>query len=142
VPVPFYRLHLGSLFGHRLLLLVHRGRHSGRIFRTPLEVVRYDAVRREATVIAPWHAEWLKNIELSPALEVWIGSTHFRPLQRFLTAQQIAEVLDAYRQRGRLEALGIARFLGWRADLSSTDRERIAARLYGVAFSPRAETRT
>jgi hypothetical protein len=40
LPIHLYRLDLGWLLGHRVLLLSHRGRKSGLIRATPLEVVR------------------------------------------------------------------------------------------------------
>jgi hypothetical protein len=37
-----YRLRLGKLFGHQFLLLSHRGKKSGRIYRTALKPLTYD----------------------------------------------------------------------------------------------------
>lgn len=42
MPICFYRVRLGWLFGHRLLLLNHTGRVSGKLRRTILEVDEYD----------------------------------------------------------------------------------------------------
>ncbi len=42
LPIYLYRLNLGWLLGHRGLLLIHRGRKSGLLRETVLEVVRYD----------------------------------------------------------------------------------------------------
>ena len=53
VPIWLYRLHLGWLFGHRLLLLTHRGRTSGRIHQTLLEVAHYDPRSAECVVVSP-----------------------------------------------------------------------------------------
>jgi deazaflavin-dependent oxidoreductase (nitroreductase family) len=133
-PILVYRLGLGFVFGRRLLMLVHRGRQSGRLHRTVLEVAHYDAPAGEAVVITPWRAEWLKNIEAAPAQEIQIGRARFRPLQRFLSPDDVARVLDAYRLKGRLESAGLARLVGWRGDLSESDRVRIASRIVGVAF--------
>jgi hypothetical protein len=104
-------------------------------------VAHYDPDLGEAVVIAPWHADWVKNIEASPALAIWIGRTHFRPVQRFLSTAEVANILEAYRRKGRLEASGIARLLGWKAELSAAERERIAAGIFAVAFSSPSTTR-
>jgi len=48
--VLLYRIGLGRIFGHRFLVITNRGRTSGRIYRTPVEVVRYDPIADEAVV--------------------------------------------------------------------------------------------
>jgi hypothetical protein len=42
---------VGWLLGHRFLMLTHRGRRTGRVYRTVLEVVARDEVTREAVVM-------------------------------------------------------------------------------------------
>jgi hypothetical protein len=54
LPIHLYRHDLGWLMGHRVLLLTHRGRKSGRVRRTPLEVIRYDSVSGESIVVSAW----------------------------------------------------------------------------------------
>ncbi|HET9152482.1 MAG TPA: hypothetical protein VFN85_00025 [Solirubrobacterales bacterium] len=51
-PVRLYDLGAGRLLGHRFLLLTHRGRRSGRLYRTMLEIVAWDGARREAVVMS------------------------------------------------------------------------------------------
>src|ERR1051326_6299178 len=55
-----FRLGLGRLLGHRFLELTHRGRRSGRRYRTVLEVVRYDPRTQESIVCSGWgtRADW------------------------------------------------------------------------------------
>ena len=81
LPVGLYRLHLGWLLGHRFLLLTHRGRVSGRIHTTMLEVVHYDRATCESVVIAGYGAaaDWLRNIQASPALEVQVRGASMSP---------------------------------------------------------------
>src|SRR5262249_48784206 len=49
-----YRMRLGWLLGDRFVQLSHRGRSSGRVYRTVLEVVRYDPRTRESVVCSGW----------------------------------------------------------------------------------------
>lgn len=56
-PALLYDVGLGWVCGRRFLLLTHRGRRTGRIHRTVLEVVSYDAERGEATVVSAWGRE-------------------------------------------------------------------------------------
>ncbi|HET8599035.1 MAG TPA: hypothetical protein VFL99_01830, partial [Segeticoccus sp.] len=51
-PVPFYDLGLGTLVGHRFCLLTHRGRRSGFVYRTMLEVLDRDPASHVIHVIA------------------------------------------------------------------------------------------
>lgn len=46
LPALLYERDLGWLLGHRFLLLTHRGRTSGRTYRTVLEVLQFDPATR------------------------------------------------------------------------------------------------
>ena len=63
-PQLVYRRGWGHLFGHRLVLLTHRGRRTGRVHHTVLEVVRYYPATREVTVMSDGvpAADWLQNV--------------------------------------------------------------------------------
>jgi hypothetical protein len=52
LPAYLYKAHLGLLFGHRFLILVHRGRRTRQRYETPLEVVRFNPETGEAIVMA------------------------------------------------------------------------------------------
>jgi len=60
----FYRLGLGWLLGQRVVQLTHRGRKSGLIRRTILEVLHYDPQTREVLVVSGWEGktDWYRNI--------------------------------------------------------------------------------
>src|SRR5918911_4987582 len=83
LPIYLYRLNLGWLLGQRGLLLIHRGRRSGLLRETVLEVVRYTPATKESVVLSAWgeRADWYRNIKASPAMEVWTGGERFVPEQ-------------------------------------------------------------
>jgi hypothetical protein len=54
LPIYLYRLDLGRLLGHRFLLLVHRGRESGLLRETVLEVLLHDPATREGVMLSAW----------------------------------------------------------------------------------------
>lgn len=114
LPALLYRVHLGWLLGHRFLLLTHRGRRSGRIRHTVLEVVRYDRRSGECIVAAGWgaRAAWYRNLQAQPALAITIGRDHYRPEQRFLSDAEVRATLREYQHRHRLLAWLAARLLG------------------------------
>jgi deazaflavin-dependent oxidoreductase (nitroreductase family) len=130
-----YRLHLGCVLGHRFLLLTHRGRRSGRLYTTVLEVARYDPATRESIVVSGWgdRANWYCNVQVAPALEIETGGQPYLPTQRFLTPKEVYRELRDYLRRHRW-AMPIARRLfGLRFDGSDVDCARVAT-LRGVAF--------
>ena len=54
LPIPAYRLHLGWLFGRRLLLLNHTGRVTGQPRQAVLEVADHDAADGSYVVASGW----------------------------------------------------------------------------------------
>jgi deazaflavin-dependent oxidoreductase (nitroreductase family) len=138
-PALAYRAGAGRVLGHRFLLLTHRGRVSGRIYRTPLEVVRWDGRRREATVVSAWgrRADWLRNITTTPPLEVQIAGERWRrPASRMLEVAETAELLEAYRRDHRIAARILAGVLGWPITGADADLRAIAGSIPAVAFRP------
>jgi deazaflavin-dependent oxidoreductase (nitroreductase family) len=147
LPRYLYRAGLGFLLGHRFLVVVHEGRRSGRRYETPLEVVRYDPVSREATVVAGWgrRTAWLHNVEAGLAREIWIGRARYAPLVRHLDVNEAAAVLERYERHSGLPRplvrAVLSRLLGWRFDGGVDARRRAAEQLPMVAFRPQGEGR-
>jgi deazaflavin-dependent oxidoreductase (nitroreductase family) len=116
VPVALFRMRLGWLLGRRFLLLTHRGRRSGRIYRTAIEVVRYDEKLMQATVVSGWgaDADWVRNIRATPALAVQVGTKSYdHPAQTFLDADQRDALLRTYWRDHRLAARAISWLFRW-----------------------------
>ena len=140
LPVHLYRLNLGWTLGHRFLFFAHKGRKSGLLRETVLEVILYDPAEKESVVLSGRgeKADWYRNIETSPALEVRTGRERYVPEQRFLVPEENHAVISEY---ARLHPL-VFRFLvrGFLPDypLGGTEgeRERFAGSLRLVAFRP------
>ncbi len=138
-PIWLYRLHLGWLFGHRLLLLTHRGRASGKVRQAVLEVVRFDSDSRQSVVLAGWHGEvdWYRNLQVHPALMVTTGRERYVPAQRMLDAAQTAAELQAYVARHPLVARWVlARLFGLQLAPHDANLRDAAAFFRGVVFCP------
>ena len=102
-----WRIRLGWLMGHGLLVLTHVGRHTGKQYRTVLYVQRYDDRSREATVISVWgDSQWFRNISAKPAAQVEIGLQRYAPTQRFLNAEEIVELEKRFRSPASDHRLG------------------------------------
>jgi deazaflavin-dependent oxidoreductase (nitroreductase family) len=145
LPVYLYHARLGALLGHRFLLLVHRGRRSGRRYETVLEVVRYDPTTKESVVVAAWgrRTAWLHNVEAGGALAVATDRRRYAPAHRLLDANEAFAVVAAYERRNRFIApvvrAVLSRLVGWRYDGTDADRRRLVVQLPMLAFRPRSE---
>ena len=147
LPRYLYRLRLGFLLGHRFLVLVHRGRRTGRRRETPLEVLRYDPSRGEALVAAGWgrRTQWLHNVEAGLALEIRIGRERYLPDWRRLDDEEAMRAIAWYERHGGLPVGLVRRVIsalaGWPYDGSPEARLRLARQLPVLAFRPAGDAR-
>lgn len=145
LPRGLFRLHLGWLLGHHVLLLTHRGRRSGRIHQTVLEVAGYDPRTGESVVFSAYgdRSDWYRNIQASPALEVQTGRSRYAPEQRQLDPDEAYAVLAAYRRRFYGRLLGVVlRYMGYPYTGKDAELREIAAQMHAVGFRPRDSTST
>jgi deazaflavin-dependent oxidoreductase (nitroreductase family) len=142
LPVVLYRWHLGWLLGHRFLLLTHVGRRTGRVRRTVLEVVDFDADSGTAVVMAGFgrSSDWYRNLQAHPAVQVVVGRRAFTPAQRELAADEAMAAMAGYERRNRLLApvvrTVLSRLVGWPYDGSEAARRRLVAERPLVALWP------
>lgn len=142
-PVALYSARGGWLLGHRFLLLRHRGRRSGRLYRTVLEVVAWRADAREAIVMSGFgvSSQWYKNALAGGATEVQVARLRFIPQVRPLDQEEAAAVLADYERRNRIAApvvrAVLGRLVGFRYDGSDAARLRAVQALPLIAFRPR-----
>jgi deazaflavin-dependent oxidoreductase (nitroreductase family) len=142
-PAALYAVNAGWLLGHRFLLLAHRGRRSGRVYRTVLEVIAWDEEASEAVVMSGFgrSSQWYRNILASDPVEVQIGRRRFTPSVRELDADEAVRVVARYEQRNRIAAPVIRAVLsktaGFRYDGSESARRRLVDALPLVALRPR-----
>lgn len=79
-PILLFRARLGFLFGHRFLLLEHRGRTSGVRRYAMLEVVEHPAPNRWVVVSGfGERAQWYRNVMADPNVRIYLGSRAPRP---------------------------------------------------------------
>jgi deazaflavin-dependent oxidoreductase (nitroreductase family) len=141
LPIYLYRLDLGRLLGHRFLLLVHRGRKSGLLRETVLEVLLHDPGTKESVVLSAWgkKADWYRNVKATPALEVRTGGECYVPEQRFLVPAENHAVISEYVRRHPLAFRVFARVFGYPLGGTEAARREVARSLRLVAFRPRDE---
>ncbi len=135
----FYQLHLGWILGNRIVQITHRGRKSGLLRRTILEVLKFDPQTREVLVVSGWEGktDWYRNIQQEPALEVRIGRVHYRPIQEFLSPQETTQlILTMFHQHPR-EVRFVGLLLGIDPDAEEAElHDRLESFFRGVRFHP------
>ncbi len=137
-PLFLYRLGMGWLFGQRFMMLTHLGRRSGKIHRTILAVLRYDAGSKEIMAISAWTgSDWYKNIQAAPALQVETGFTRYAPAFRVLAPEEIARLFEQYRDKHPLFCRIVCRIPGWKWNSNYEEFLELARSVRGIAFRPR-----
>ena len=137
LPLVLYRLRLGWLLDHRFMQLTHVGRRSGKVRRTILAVLHFDAQTREIKAVSAWNAsEWYKNIQVAPAQQVETGFTSYAPVQRDLSTEEIAQLFVDFRRQHPIFSRMVCRIPGWKWDSSYEEFLDLARTLRGVAFRP------
>lgn len=140
MPICFYRVRLGWLFGHRLLLLNHIGRVSGKLRRTILEVAEYDG---DSYVVASgWgpNAAWYRNILHTPDVTIQVGTRTVPVTAIPLDKDEGGDVFVRYASRHRATArYMLPRVLGYSVDGSDADFRAVGQHLPFVRFVPRAK---
>lgn len=108
-----YRVGLGGLLGSRFLLLEHRGRTSGLVRQSVLEVLEAD--ENGAPIIASGFGEtsqWYKNV--SADANVWLtrGRTRTQAMAQRLDDDQALEVFERYRVNHARAAKALGKRIG------------------------------
>ncbi|MGY1634153.1 nitroreductase family deazaflavin-dependent oxidoreductase [Geodermatophilus sp. SYSU D01186] len=93
-PIVLYRLCLGRVLGRRLLMVEHTGRTSGRRLRVVLECLLRPASGQ--VVVASGfgrQAQWYRNLEVNPAVQVSSGGLRRRPARAELLNEEQSDAL-------------------------------------------------
>src|SRR5215470_13092918 len=100
-PIWLYRLHLGFLFGRRMLMLEHIGRKSGARRYAVLEVVDHPGA--DEYVIVSGFAEksqWYRNVVANPRVRVSVGlRSHVPAVATPMTREAAEQTIDRYSQK-------------------------------------------
>jgi deazaflavin-dependent oxidoreductase (nitroreductase family) len=138
LPLVLYRLRMGWMLGHRFMQLTHVGRRSGKVRRTVLAVLQFDARTREIKAVSAWNSsEWYKNIKVTPAQQVETGFTRYAPVQSDLSSEEIAQLFVDFRRQHPIFSRMVCRIPGWKWDSSYEEFLDLARSLRGVAFLPK-----
>lgn len=141
LPIRFFELGLGGLFGSRFLMLTHTGRKSRLARQVVLEVVRHDKKANEFVVAAGFgtRSDWYQNIRETPNVTVQCGNKKWKMKALFLTPEAAANELVDYAHRHPLAMRELARFMGFKIDESDEHVRAIGKMISLVAFRQEGE---
>lgn len=137
IPIALYRARLGWILGSRFLLLEHRGRRSGALHRTVLEVVRSDPARAQWWVVAAWgeRTQWLHNLRAAPRVRIETAGRAVPADAQELPRAEAEELLVDYGRAHPRAIRAIARLLGWRLAPGEADLRALASVVRVVRLS-------
>jgi deazaflavin-dependent oxidoreductase (nitroreductase family) len=96
-----------------VIVLVHRGRKSGRAFKTPVEIMVDDPERGELIVAPMWgrDSDWYRNVVAGGLVEVHVRGEERDVEWRELDEAERRAVMDAYREAHPIYSRMILRML-------------------------------
>lgn len=136
-PTYLYRARLGFLMGRRFLMIEHRGRKSGNLYRTVVEVAGRHPSRDEWIVTSGWgpRADWYRNLVAGGLEAVWIGSKRHDATVRFLDNVEAGEVMGVYEKKHPKTAQTLYNVMGVSHDGSDEGRADMMKRIPMVGFA-------
>ena len=96
-----------------VIVLVHRGRKSGRVFKTPVEVLVDDRAGAEFIVAPMWgkDSDWYRNVVAGGLVEVHARGEALEVEWRELDEAERRPAMDAYREAHPIYSRIILRML-------------------------------
>jgi deazaflavin-dependent oxidoreductase (nitroreductase family) len=96
-----------------IVVLVHRGRRSGRIYRTPVEAVAGDPRRGEYLIAPMWgeRTDWYRNLLAGGLVAARVDGEAYRVEWRQLSEEERREAMATYRREHPVYSRAILRML-------------------------------
>jgi deazaflavin-dependent oxidoreductase (nitroreductase family) len=138
LPVWLYRLKLGWLLGHRMLLLTHKGRISGKYRCAVLEVIKYDKTANIYYVASGFgeKSDWYRNIVKNPRVTIQSGSQKISAQACILPSDQARKVFLEYTHHHPNAIKNLARLVGYQVGDTKEEMMEFLALIPVVALHP------
>ncbi|MBF6066135.1 nitroreductase family deazaflavin-dependent oxidoreductase [Nocardia terpenica] len=140
LPLPLYRWHLGWMLGHRILVVNHIGRVSGKRRQAVLEIVSHDPRDGSYVVASGWgpDAAWYRNLRTTPDVTIQVGTRTIPvtavPLPQAAGADLFARYAAGHRRAAKHL---LPRLMGYSVDGSEADFRAVGERIPFLRFEPR-----
>lgn len=139
LPLHLYRAGLGPMFGHRLLVVNHIGRVTGKRRQVVLEVIVHDD-DGSYVVASGWgpSAAWYRNVLNTPDATIQIGRRTIPVTATPISADEGSEIMAAYATKHRWAAKHLLpRLMGYSVDGSEADFREVGRHMPFIRFVPR-----
>jgi deazaflavin-dependent oxidoreductase (nitroreductase family) len=140
-PIYLYRAGLGWTLGHRIMLLHHIGRVSGKQRQAVLEVVEHDPADDSFVAASGWGqtAAWYQNVVRMPDVTIQVGRRTIPVRAVPLGEDEGADIFARYGVRHRMLAKYLLpRLMGFSVDGSEADFREAGRHMPFVRFVPRS----
>lgn len=136
-PTWLFRARLGFLMGKRMIMIEHRGRRSGNLYRTVLEVAgRGDGDDTYIVTSGTGKgADWYRNIQAGGVDAVWVGAKRHMAAVRYLDSAEAGVVFLAYETDHPKAAKVLMEKMGVSYDGSDKGRARMMDGIPMVEFT-------
>ena len=139
LPIWIFRLHLGWLLGHRMLLLTHRGRISGQSRQAVLEVVKYEKANNIHYVVSGFgeKSQWFQNIMNNPEVTIQVGNHSLKTFAERLSADEGEKIFNEYQQRYPNAIKNLSKLIGYQLGESDEDLRVFFRAIPVIRLQPR-----
>lgn len=128
-PAHLFRARLGFLLGPRIVMIEHRGRRSGQVRSTCVEVVERESPDRIVIVSGYGEAsQWYRNLAADPSVHCWMGARRRRASAELLDPEDGADFMVRYAHRNPKLAPRLMQLCGAHVDGGDDDYREVARR--------------
>ncbi len=120
------------------MMIEHRGRNSGKLYRTVVEVVGRSHEAGEWFAVSGYgtKTDWYRNLREGNLEAIWLGARRFQATARFLGDVEAAGILGRYETAHPKTARILLGQLGLGYDGTDIGRIAMMPELPMVAFAP------
>ncbi|NUR92189.1 MAG: nitroreductase family deazaflavin-dependent oxidoreductase [Nonomuraea sp.] len=136
LPILMYRIGLGSLLGHRVMLLTHTGRVSGRRRMAVIEVVKHDEDGYVAASGFGVKADWYRNVLATPEVTLQVGGHTHRATAAPIETAAGAGIMGEYAHGHPTAARRLCKLMGFAVDGTPEDYREVGLHIPFVRFTP------
>jgi deazaflavin-dependent oxidoreductase (nitroreductase family) len=137
LPILLYRMGLGPLLGHRLMLLTHTGRVTGGKRQAVIEAIQHDDDGYVAASGFGPRADWYRNVRAAPEVTIQIEGHTLRATATPLDVDEGAEIMAKYAPRHPRAARQLCKIMGFAVDGSVEDYREVGRHIPFIRFMPR-----
>ena len=139
IPILFYKIGFGFVFGKLFLMLTHKGRVSGLMRNVVLEVVGHDKNTGTYYIASGWgrQSNWYKNVLINQMVGVHVSTKKYEAIAKELDKEEAGKILFKHAKiyRGFFNIIS-RRFVGKTLEFSEESCMILAEFMPVVSLTP------